>query len=111
VTEFSCDFLRRLQDYAGFPAALKRKPNPAAYEHNLTLLGKLAKWARKRSPWVFHINASSCNGCDIEIVASLTPRYDIERFGAVLLPSPRHADVLLVAGTVNAQTKDRLRRV
>jgi NADH:ubiquinone oxidoreductase subunit B-like Fe-S oxidoreductase len=39
------------------------------------------------------------------------PRYDIERFGAVLVPSPKHADVLLVTGVVNAQTKDRLRRV
>jgi len=75
------------------------------------LLEQLAKWSRKRSPWVYHINASSCNGCDIELVASLTPRYDIERFGAILVPSPRHADVLVVTGVVNAQTKDRLRRV
>ena len=73
------------------------------------MLEQITKWARKRSPWVYHINASSCNGCDIELVASLTPRYDIERFGAVLVPSPRHADVLMVTGTVNAQTKDRLK--
>ena len=71
----------------------------------------LTKWARTRSPWVYHINASSCSGCDIELVASLTPRYDIERFGAILAPSPRHADVLIVTGMVNAQTKDRLKRV
>ena len=75
------------------------------------MANKLTTWARKRSPWVYHINASSCNGCDIELVASLTPTYDIERFGAVLVPSPRHADVLIVTGVVNAQTKDRLRRV
>jgi Ni,Fe-hydrogenase III small subunit len=74
------------------------------------LLEQVAKWARKRSPWIYHINASSCNGCDIELVASLTPRYDVERFGAVLVPSPRHADVLVVTGVVNAQTKDRLKR-
>ena len=77
----------------------------------LSLLDKLSTWARKRSPWVYHINASSCNGCDIELVASLTPTYDVERFGAVLVPSPRHADVLIVTGTVNAQTRDRLRKV
>jgi len=77
----------------------------------LLKLQQLKSWARKRSPWVYHINASSCNGCDIELVASLTPTYDIERFGAVLVPSPRHADVLIVTGTVNAQTKDRLRKV
>jgi len=75
------------------------------------LFERLTKWARMRSPWVYHINASSCNGCDIELVASLTPHYDIERFGAILAPSPRHADVLIVTGTVNAQTKDRLKRV
>jgi len=75
------------------------------------LFENLTKWARTRSPWVYHINASSCNGCDIELVASLTPRYDIERFGAILAPSPRHADVLIVTGMVNAQTKDRLKRV
>ena len=56
------------------------------------MLKQLETWARKRSPWVYHINASSCNGCDIELVASLTPSYDIERFGAVLVPSPKHAE-------------------
>ncbi len=75
------------------------------------MLERLANWSRKRSPWVFHVNASSCNGCDIELVASLTPRYDIERFGVVLVPSPRHADILLVTGVVSPQTKDRLIRV
>lgn len=75
------------------------------------MLENLATWARKRSPWVFHVNASSCNGCDIELVATLTPRYDLERFGVVLVPSPRHADVLLVTGVVNPQTKDRLLRI
>ena len=75
------------------------------------MLERVAKWARKRSPWIYHINASSCNGCDIELLAALTPVYDVERFGAVLVPSPRHADVLVTTGAVNAQTKDRLRRV
>ena len=46
-----------------------------------------------KSPWLFHINAGSCNGCDIEIVATLTPRYDPERFGVKLVGTPRHADV------------------
>ena len=75
------------------------------------MLDRLSAWSRKRSPWVFHVNASSCNGCDIELVACLTPRYDIERFGVVLVPSPRHADILLVTGVVSPQTKDRLIRV
>ncbi|HJJ32334.1 MAG TPA: NADH-quinone oxidoreductase subunit B family protein [Methanocorpusculum sp.] len=67
--------------------------------------------ALTKSLWVFHFNAGSCNGCDIEIVATLTPRYDPERFGVKLVGSPRHADVLLVTGPVTKQMEDRLRRV
>lgn len=63
----------------------------------------------KRALWVYHLNASSCNGCDIEILAALTPRYDIERFGIVLVGSPRHADVLLVTGPVSRQMAPRLK--
>jgi membrane-bound hydrogenase subunit mbhJ len=64
-----------------------------------------------KSLWVFHVNAASCNGCDIEIVAALTPRYDVERFGIKLVGTPRHADVLLVTGPVNTQIADRVRRI
>jgi NADH-quinone oxidoreductase B subunit len=71
----------------------------------------LTAWARKRSIWVFHVNAASCNGCDIEILAALTPRYDAERLGVELVPSPRHADVLLVTGTLNPLMRDRLKAV
>ncbi|MDO5845334.1 MAG: NADH-quinone oxidoreductase subunit B family protein [Methanocorpusculum sp.] len=71
---------------------------------------KLSK-SLNRSLWVFHFNAGSCNGCDIEIVATITPRYDPERFGIKLVGSPRHADVLLVTGPVTNQMADRLRRV
>jgi len=67
--------------------------------------------ALKKSLWVFHFNAGSCNGCDIEIVATITPRYDPERFGVKLVGSPRHADVLLVTGPVTKQMEPRLRRV
>jgi len=65
----------------------------------------------ERSLWVFHLNSGSCNGCDIEIVASLTPRYDLERFGIKLVGSPKHADVLLVTGPVTHKMADRVKRV
>jgi len=65
----------------------------------------------KRALWVYHLNTGSCNGCDIEILAALTPRYDVERFGIVLVGSPRHADVLLVTGPVTNQMVPRLKRV
>lgn len=71
----------------------------------------LIDWARKRSPWVLHFNTGSCNGCDIEVVASYTPRYDLERFGILQKGSPRHADVLAVTGPVTRQAKDRLIRI
>jgi NADH-quinone oxidoreductase B subunit len=71
----------------------------------------LLKWARTRSPWLIHFNTGGCNGCDIEFVACLTPRYDLERFGIILKGSPRHADVLAVTGPITAQVKERLVRV
>lgn len=71
---------------------------------------KLNKYL-ERSLWVFHLNSGSCNGCDIEIVAGLTPRYDLERFGIKLVGSPKHADVLLVTGPVTHKMADRVKRV
>src|SRR5271157_3701506 len=58
-----------------------------------------------KSPWLLHYNASSCNGCDIEILACLTPMYDVERFGIVNTGNPKHADIFVVTGTVNEQNK------
>ncbi len=63
-----------------------------------------------KSPWLYHINTGSCNGCDIELVACLTPRYDAERFGFKLAGSPRHADIVVVSGPVTSQSKERLIR-
>jgi len=74
-------------------------------------MDKIATWARVNSPWILHYNSGSCNGCDIEIVAVLTPRYDVERFGLKLQGSPRHADVLVCTGPVTRQSRDRLRRI
>ncbi len=65
----------------------------------------------RRALWVYHMNTGSCNGCDIEILAVLTPRYDVERFGIMLVGSPRHADVLLVTGPVTRQMASRVERV
>ncbi len=68
-------------------------------------------WARTHSPWLIHFNAGACNACDIEVVAALTPRFDIERFGALLKGSPRHADVMVVSGSVPRKIRDRLKRI
>ncbi len=66
---------------------------------------------RFRSVWVFHVDASACNGCDIEVLDVLTPFYDVERFGVKLVPTPRQADALLVSGSVNRQAVIGLKRV
>jgi membrane-bound hydrogenase subunit mbhJ len=75
------------------------------------ILDPLRTWARVNSPWAIHFNSGSCNGCDIEILATLTPRYDIERFGIKLQGSPRHADVLICTGPVTRLAKERLVRI
>jgi NADH-quinone oxidoreductase B subunit len=72
---------------------------------------QLKAWARINSPWVIHFNSGSCNGCDIEILATVTPRYDLERFGIKLQGSPRHADVLICTGPVTRQARERLQRI
>jgi NADH-quinone oxidoreductase B subunit len=74
-------------------------------------LDKIKTWARVNSPWAIHFNSGSCNGCDIEILATLTPRYDLERLGVKLQGSPRHADVLICTGPVTRQARDRLVRI
>jgi NADH-quinone oxidoreductase B subunit len=76
-----------------------------------SMLDRIRTWARINSPWAIHFNSGSCNGCDIEILATLTPRYDLERFGVKLQGSPRHADVLICTGPVTLQARDRLVRV
>ena len=67
--------------------------------------------ARLKSPWVLHYDGGSCNGCDIEILAALTPKFDAERFGIVNIGDPKQADVLLVTGPANNRNKDVLKNL
>lgn len=71
---------------------------------------KLIAESMGRSPWLFHINAGSCNGCDIELVSVITPRFDAERFGFHLAGSPRQADIVVVTGPVTKQSLPRVLR-
>ena len=61
--------------------------------------------ALARSPWFLHYDAGGCNGCDIELLACLTPRYDVERFGIVNKGNPKLADILLVVGPITRKSK------
>lgn len=57
-----------------------------------------------------HVDAGSCNGCEIEIAAAFGPVYDLERYGARQTASPRHADALMVTGPVTRNMAEPLRR-
>ena len=67
--------------------------------------------ALTRSLNVFHLGGSACNNCDIEILDALTPKYDAERFGIVLVGSVRHADLILLSGIFNRKAAIRAKRV
>jgi membrane-bound hydrogenase subunit mbhJ len=77
----------------------------------MRLVESLVRTARRRSPWMFHANSGSCNGCDIEYLACLTPRYDVEQLGIRNEASPRHADILVVSGPVTRTTCEALETV
>lgn len=68
-------------------------------------LDSFARTSRAKSPWLVHFDCGSCNGCDIEVLACLTPMYDVERFGVLNIGNPKHADILVVSGTVNHRNK------
>ena len=77
----------------------------------MSIISRVINWSRIKSPWILHFNTGACNACDIEIIASLTPRYYLERFGVILKGTPRHADILLCSGPVTKQIKCRLIRI
>ncbi|UFS70415.1 NADH-quinone oxidoreductase subunit B family protein [Geomonas sp. RF6] len=72
---------------------------------------KLLNKSRVKSPWLIHFDCGSCNGCDIEVLACLTPLYDVERFGILNVGNPKHADILVVTGTVNHRNQKALKNV
>ncbi|NLI74617.1 MAG: NADH-quinone oxidoreductase subunit NuoB [Euryarchaeota archaeon] len=73
-------------------------------------MGLLDKIGTK-SPWILHFDTGSCNGCDLEIWALLTPKYDVERFGGINRANPKQADILLITGPVTMRCEDRLRNL
>lgn len=64
-----------------------------------------------KSPWLVHYDATSCNGCDIEVLACLTPLYDVERFGVLNIGNPKHADIFVITGSVNEQNKSVIQNI
>jgi Ni,Fe-hydrogenase III small subunit len=81
-------------------AAQKLSPPPPRLPQSATLRGSLQ---------VRHVDAGSCNGCEIELGQAFSPVYDAERFGARLVASPRHADAVTVTGPVTVNMARALR--
>ena len=71
----------------------------------------MAQTKLAKSPWLLHSDGSSCNGCDIEVLAALCPGYDVERFGIVNTGNPKHADIFLVTGSVNERNIEVVKEI
>jgi Ni,Fe-hydrogenase III small subunit len=87
-------------------------PDPAdeALVELAMTLSRTARVRLGRSLSIRHVDAGSCNGCELEIHALSNPFYDVERFGIRFVASPRHADVLLVTGPVTKNMREALER-
>ena len=90
----------------------EKYPKPKATE--LEALGIVVKQRIDKkfsgSIAIRQVDAGSCNGCELEIHALNNPFYDVERFGIHFVASPRHADVLLVTGSVSRHMQTALLR-
>ncbi|SFN52523.1 [NiFe]-hydrogenase III apoprotein, small subunit [Izhakiella capsodis] len=75
-------------------------PQPVTLDESIARLKTSLLKNIKRSAYVYRVDCGGCNGCEIEIFAALTPIFDAERFGIKVVPSPRHADILLFTGAV-----------
>lgn len=67
--------------------------------------------ATSRSPGSSITMPRACNGCDIEVLACLSPLYDVERFGIINTGNPKHADVLVITGGINEQNREVVRNI
>jgi Ni,Fe-hydrogenase III small subunit len=85
-------------------------PDDAALAELATKVQRAARRRLGRSLAIRHVDAGSCNGCELEIHALNNAFYDIERFGLRFVASPRHADVLLVTGPVTRNMREALER-
>jgi ech hydrogenase subunit C len=77
----------------------------------LDILRAWVRRSRMKSPWLIHFDCGGCNGCDIEILDTLTPRYSAERFGVINVGDPRQGDILVVTGPANRRNAGVLRAV
>ncbi len=101
------DILNRIRRSGILTEALPelQPPDAAVEKLQRQLQGVFGRALRIR-----HVDAGSCNGCELEIHALSNPYYNLEGSGMAFVASPRHADVLLVTGPVSVNMEDALRR-
>jgi Ni,Fe-hydrogenase III small subunit len=85
-------------------------PDDAVLAELAASVERTARRRLGRSLAIRHIDAGSCNGCELEIHALNNAFYDLERFGLRFVASPRHADVLMVTGPVTCNMREALER-
>jgi Ni,Fe-hydrogenase III small subunit len=91
------------------PITERRPPrDDAAHVELAAALERAARKRLGRSLSIRHVDAGSCNGCELELHALNNAFYDLERFGIRFVASPRHADVLVVTGPATANMREAL---
>jgi Ni,Fe-hydrogenase III small subunit len=85
-------------------------PSPDIPSRSLTAVQEDVRKMLGRALCIRHVDAGSCNGCELEIVALNNPYYNLEGAGIRFVASPRHADLLLVTGPVSVNMEEALRR-
>lgn len=95
------DLFRKIRKTGRVAQDAPRAPEPVLPERARDLGGSVQ---------IRHVDAGSCNGCEVEIASAFGPVYDAERYGARQVASPRHADALLVTGPVTRNMEMALRR-
>ncbi len=85
-------------------------PDPASLAELARSVHRVARARLGRSLSIRHVDAGSCNGCELELHALSNAFYDLERLGLRFVASPRHADVLTVSGPVTRNMREALLR-
>lgn len=82
------------------PTQLQAQLEPKQLSEDIAKAKATLLQSIKRSVYVYRVDCGGCNACEIEIFSSITPVFDVERFGIKVVPTPRHADILVYTGAV-----------